>query len=130
MFLPGSRGRSLCESQWQSMAITATRRRPKSSLATAGAYGKMAYSMMRVTFISQAEEKYDQKRRHPCFPRGNEVVLRAHADVAEVAVVACRHPEWGESVKALVIPKPGAVVEPDDIIQYCKDLLAPIRRRK
>ena len=44
------------------------------------------------------------------FPEEIEVVLRAHADVAEVAVVACRHPEWGESVKALVIPKTGAVV--------------------
>src|SRR5918995_3863259 len=31
------------------------------------------------------------------FPEEIEVVLRAHADVAEVAVVGCRHPEWGES---------------------------------
>jgi acyl-CoA synthetase (AMP-forming)/AMP-acid ligase II len=45
-------------------------------------------------------------------------------------VVACRHPEWGESVKALVIPKTGAVVEPDGIIQYCKDLLAPYKAPK
>ncbi|HEX6175867.1 MAG TPA: long-chain fatty acid--CoA ligase, partial [Candidatus Binatia bacterium] len=52
------------------------------------------------------------------------------ADLAEVAVVACRHPEWGESVKALVIPKKGTIVEPDRIIQYCKDRLAPYKAPK
>lgn len=64
------------------------------------------------------------------FPEEIEGVLRAHADLAEVAVVACRHPEWGESVKALVIPKTGAIVEPDRIIQYCKELLAPYEAPK
>ena len=64
------------------------------------------------------------------FPEEIEDVLRAHADLAEVAVVACRHPEWGESVKALVIPKTGTIVEPDRIIQYCKDRLAPYKAPK
>jgi fatty-acyl-CoA synthase len=64
------------------------------------------------------------------FPEEVEDVLRAHADLAEVAVVACRDPEWGESVKALVIPKTGAIVEPDRIIQYCKDRLAPYKAPK
>jgi acyl-CoA synthetase (AMP-forming)/AMP-acid ligase II len=64
------------------------------------------------------------------FPEEIEVVLRAHADLEEVAVVACRHPKWGESVKALVIPKTGTIVEPDHIIQYCKDRLAPYKAPK
>jgi acyl-CoA synthetase (AMP-forming)/AMP-acid ligase II len=64
------------------------------------------------------------------FPEEIEGVLRTHADVAEVAVVAFRHPKWGESVKALVIPKTGTVIDPDGIIQYCKDLLAPYKAPK
>jgi long-chain acyl-CoA synthetase len=64
------------------------------------------------------------------FPEEVEDVLRAHADLEEVAVVGCRDPEWGESVKALVIPKMGAIVEPDRIIQYCKDHLAPYKAPK
>jgi acyl-CoA synthetase (AMP-forming)/AMP-acid ligase II len=64
------------------------------------------------------------------FPEEIEVVLRAHADVAEVAVVGCRHPEWGESVKALVIPKTGAIVEPEDIIEYCKRFMAHYKAPK
>jgi fatty-acyl-CoA synthase len=64
------------------------------------------------------------------FPEEIEGVLRTHADVAEVAVVAFRHPKWGESVKALVIPKTGTVIDPDGIIRYCKDLLAPYKAPK
>lgn len=64
------------------------------------------------------------------FPEEIEDVLRAHAGLAEVAVVAFQHPEWGESVKALVIPKTGAIIEPDGIIQYCKYFLAPYKAPK
>ena len=64
------------------------------------------------------------------FPEEIEVVLRAHADVAEVAVVGCRHPKWGESVKALVIPKTGAIVAPEAIIEYCKRFMAHYKAPK
>ena len=41
------------------------------------------------------------------FPEEIEEVLSAYPGLAEVAVISCRHPEWGESVKALVVPKTG-----------------------
>jgi fatty-acyl-CoA synthase len=64
------------------------------------------------------------------FPEEIEAVLAAHPDLAEAAVVACRHPEWGEAVKALVVPKQNALVNPERIIEFCKKSLAPYKAPK
>jgi fatty-acyl-CoA synthase len=45
-------------------------------------------------------------------------------------VISCRDPEWGESVKALVVPKAGAAIEPDGIIRFCKERLANYKAPK
>jgi fatty-acyl-CoA synthase len=64
------------------------------------------------------------------FPEEIEDVLSTYPDLAEVAVVACRDPDWGEAVKALVVPKRGTTVEPARIIQFCKEFLAPYKAPK
>ena len=64
------------------------------------------------------------------FPEEIEAALATHPDLAEVAVVGCRHPEWGEAVKALVVPKKNALVVPERIIEFCKKLLAPYKAPK
>jgi acyl-CoA synthetase (AMP-forming)/AMP-acid ligase II len=64
------------------------------------------------------------------FPEEIEEVLSAFPGVADVAVVAWRHPEWGESVKALVVPKAGAVMEAESIIRFCKERLATYKAPK
>jgi fatty-acyl-CoA synthase len=64
------------------------------------------------------------------FPEEIEEVLSACPGVADVAVVSCRHPEWGESVKALVVPKPGITLESQAVISFCKDHLASYKAPK
>jgi acyl-CoA synthetase (AMP-forming)/AMP-acid ligase II len=64
------------------------------------------------------------------FPEEIEAVLAAHPDLAEVAVVGCRHPEWGEAVKALVVPKQNAHIDAERIIEFCKRSLAPYKAPK
>lgn len=42
------------------------------------------------------------------YPMEVENALRTHPDVADVAVIGIPDPQWGETVKALIIPREGA----------------------
>ncbi|MBS1860273.1 MAG: AMP-binding protein [Actinobacteria bacterium] len=56
-------------------------------------------------------------------PRIVEQALHGHPDIAEAAVVGVDHPHWGEAVKAYVVLRPGAKVEPAAIVDYCRPRL-------
>jgi acyl-CoA synthetase (AMP-forming)/AMP-acid ligase II len=64
------------------------------------------------------------------FPEEIEEVLSAYPGLADVAVISCQHPEWGESVQALVVPKAGAAIEPESLIRFCKERLAHYKAPK
>ncbi|WP_380284417.1 AMP-binding protein [Kitasatospora purpeofusca] len=53
-----------------------------------------------------------------------EDCLYDHPAVAEVAVIGVPDAKWGETVKALVVPKPGAEITEADLIAHCKQRLA------
>jgi O-succinylbenzoic acid--CoA ligase len=50
--------------------------------------------------------------------------VRAHPDVADVAVVGLPDERWGEVVGALVVPEPGADLSVDAVQASCRDRLA------
>ena len=50
--------------------------------------------------------------------------------VAEVAVFGISHPQWIEAVTAVVVSKPGASVEADDVHSHARAVLAPYKRPK
>jgi fatty-acyl-CoA synthase len=50
--------------------------------------------------------------------------------VAEVAVFGISHPHWIEAVTAVVVPKPGASLTPEDVHAYVRDRLAGYKRPK
>ncbi|MEY1673707.1 fatty acyl-CoA synthetase [Gordonia sp. ABKF26] len=56
-----------------------------------------------------------------------EEVLFSHPAVHEAAVIGVPHPHWVEAVAAVVIPAAGRTVESSEIIQYCRDRLAPYK---
>ncbi|WP_019874953.1 long-chain-fatty-acid--CoA ligase [Sporichthya polymorpha] len=53
-----------------------------------------------------------------------ERVLAEYPDVLEAAVIGIPDDQWGESVKAVVVPKPGSTVDPDAVISYARERLA------
>jgi long-chain acyl-CoA synthetase len=58
------------------------------------------------------------------YPREVEEVLYGHPDVAEAAVIGKPDERLGEEVVAVVAPKPGAVIDPENVIAYCRERLA------
>jgi len=44
-----------------------------------------------------------------------EDIISRHPGVGQVAVIAARHPKWGERPVAVIVPRPGVSVSEDDI---------------
>jgi acyl-CoA synthetase (AMP-forming)/AMP-acid ligase II len=53
-----------------------------------------------------------------------ESAIFGHPAVADVAVIGVPDDRWGESVKAIVVLKPGATATPDDIIGFARSRIA------
>jgi acyl-CoA synthetase (AMP-forming)/AMP-acid ligase II len=53
-----------------------------------------------------------------------EDVLYQHPAVAEVAVIGVPDEKWGETIKALVVPRPGAQVSEQDLMEHCRARMA------
>ena len=58
------------------------------------------------------------------FPAEVEEVLNEHPQVSEVGVIGVPHPQQGEAVKAFVVPTPGAHLDEDQLIEWCRSRLA------
>jgi acyl-CoA synthetase (AMP-forming)/AMP-acid ligase II len=61
-------------------------------------------------------------------PAEVEEVLRAHPDVADVAVIGTPHPKWGEQVTAVVVPRAGAAPDPGALAAFAGTRLAPFKK--
>jgi acyl-CoA synthetase (AMP-forming)/AMP-acid ligase II len=62
------------------------------------------------------------------YPKEVEEVIYRHPGVLECAVVGLPDPEWGEAVTAVVAPKPGRRVDPDEVVELCRRALAGYKK--
>ncbi len=60
-------------------------------------------------------------------PAEVEAVLEAHPDVLEAAVLGRPDPQWGEAVTAIVVVRPGVVVDGEALRAHCARVLAPYK---
>ncbi len=58
------------------------------------------------------------------YPRELEEVLMTHPGVGMVAVIGVPHEVHGEEVKAVIVPKPGAALDADEIIAWSRERMA------
>jgi fatty-acyl-CoA synthase len=64
------------------------------------------------------------------FPREIEDVISSHSAVAAVAVIGVPDERWGEAVKAVVVPRPGAAVDVAELIALVKERKGSIQAPK
>jgi len=64
------------------------------------------------------------------YPAEVEAVLQQHPLILEAAVIGVPDEYWGESVKAVVVPKPGETLTEQEVIEYCKSQLAHYKKPK
>jgi acyl-CoA synthetase (AMP-forming)/AMP-acid ligase II len=62
------------------------------------------------------------------YPKEIEEVIYRHPGVLECAVIGLPDPEWGEAVTAIVAPRPGGSVEPDEVVELCRRELAGYKK--
>jgi acyl-CoA synthetase (AMP-forming)/AMP-acid ligase II len=58
------------------------------------------------------------------YPAEVESAIYGHPDVLEVAVIGIPDEKWGEAVKAVCVPKPGATIDPDSVIAWARARIA------
>ena len=58
------------------------------------------------------------------YPAEVESAIYGHPDVLEVAVIGVPDDKWGEAVKAVCVPKPGATIDPENVITWARERIA------
>ena len=81
-------------------------------------------------------EIYIVERKQECistggekiFPLEVEEVIQTHPKVDSVCVIGVPDEQWGESCRAVVVPKPGESIASEEIIDWCKDKIAGYKK--
>jgi long-chain acyl-CoA synthetase len=115
------RGPSVIPGYWNDAQETAAALTPDGWLAT----GDIGY-VDEDGYLFLVDRKKDVIIRggYNVYPREVEEVLYGHPDVLEAAVVGIEHPELGEEVGALVVPRPGRAPHADVIRDYVRERVA------
>lgn len=61
------------------------------------------------------------------YPAEVESGIYGHPDVLEVAVIGVPDEKWGEAVKAVCVPKPGATIDGESVINWARERLASFK---
>ena len=115
------RGPSMIAGYWNDPDATAAAIDPEGWLST----GDLGYlDDDGDLFLVDRKKELIIRGGYNVYPREVEEVLYVHPAVLEAAVVGVPHESLGEDVAAIVVPRPGAELEPDELKAWAKERLA------
>ena len=79
-------------------------------------------------FLTGRSKDFIKRGGEMISPQEVEDALLSHPAVQEAAVIGVPDAQWGERVRALVVPNPGHSPSPNDLTQHCRDRLASFKR--
>jgi acyl-CoA synthetase (AMP-forming)/AMP-acid ligase II len=118
------KGPDVMQGYWRAPALTAEVMRDgyylTGDLATVDAQGYV--------FIVDRKKEMIISGGFNVYPSEVEQVIYGFAEVFEVAVVGVPDAQWGEAVRAVVVLKPGAQLQADELIERCGRVLAGFKK--
>lgn len=117
------RGPMVVPGYWDNADATAETIRPGGWLRT-GDFGQMTDGIL---FLASRRNDLIIRGGENIYPTEIENRIDGHPDVHEVAVIGVDHRELGQEVKAVVVPRPGATLEPQQLAQWVAETLATFK---
>jgi acyl-CoA synthetase (AMP-forming)/AMP-acid ligase II len=82
--------------------------------------GTLTFIGPRLRMIKSANENI--------YPAEVERALKSHEAVADAAVIGVPDPEWGQNVKAIIVPKDGAAPTPEEVVEHVRSQIASYKK--
>ena len=79
-------------------------------------------------FLSGRSKDFIKRGGEMISPDEVERVLHQHPGIEEAAVIGVPDADWGETVRAVVVPRRGQQVQSDDVIEFCRERLASFKK--
>jgi acyl-CoA synthetase (AMP-forming)/AMP-acid ligase II len=105
---------------WGKPEATASTLKPGLWLAT-GDIGRLEKGLL---YINSRARDLILRNAENVYPVEIEYRLEQHPEVREATVFGVDHEEWGQAVKAVVVPEPGASPSPEALARWCAETLA------
>jgi len=105
---------------WRKPDATRETIKPGRWLAT-GDIGRIENGLL---YINSRARDMILKNAENVYPAEIENRLEKHPAVREAAVFGIDHPEWGQEVKAVIVPEPSAPADPGELARFCAETLA------
>ncbi|HSW04925.1 AMP-binding protein [Aquabacterium sp.] len=118
------RGPTVMQGYWRRPELNTQRQRDgwhhTNDLGRREADGSLSFIGPKVQMIKSGAENI--------YPAEVEGCLRQHPGVADAAVIGVPDATWVQSVKALVVLKPGAEATPEALIAHCRERIASYKK--